>query len=263
MTVFLHLTLALYALAFIKYMLYLFFRRDIILRFGIGITVLGILSNTVLLFLRSLETGHGPYFSTFDYFIFFPWLIAIIFLVVEYKHKIKDLGSFILPIILVVFSFAYITPDSQNELVKAPLWSTLHRTLYFVGYAHFGILFGVSIMYLLQEYQIKKKNFGGLYQRLPSLEVLDNVNHKALIFGFTLYTLGFVTGSISSATLSEDGAFIWKLQGTLPLVAIWTIFAGLFVSRIVFGFRRKPFAKWSIAASVAVIIALYQHIQLY
>jgi len=263
MTLFLHLTLALYALAFLKYMLYLFFRRDLILRFGIGFTILGILSNTALLVIRSSETGHGPYFSTFDNFIFFPWIIAILFLVVEFKHKIEDLGSFILPIILVVLSFAYVTPDVQGEFLKAPLWSTLHRTLSFVGYAHFGILFGVSLMYLLQEYHIKKKHFGALYNRLPSLEVLDNVNHKALIFGFTLYTLGFVTGSISSATLSEDGGLSWNMQGTLPLVAIWLIFAGLFVSRIVLGFRRSPFAKWSIVASVAVIIALYQHIKLY
>ncbi|MBF0273805.1 MAG: cytochrome c biogenesis protein CcsA [Nitrospinae bacterium] len=262
-TVFMHITLACYALALLKFMLYLFFRQGLIFKFAITFTILGIAANTTILFLRSSMTGHGPYFTTFEYLVFFSWLMAITFLIVEFKHKITDLGSFILPIIVVVFSLSYFAVDVGSDMVVPELWKTLHRTLSFIGYAHFAILFTVSIMYLLQEYQLKRKNFGALYHRLPSLEILDAVNHKALVLGFTLYTLGFVTGTVSNSNATGDDLFSWNILNILPLIAIWWIFCGLFVSRIMFGFRRGPFAKWSIAASIAVIIALFQHIKLY
>ena len=232
-----HITLSCFSLALLKFMLYLFFRQKLIFKLAIAFTVFGIISDTVILFLRSSITGHGPYFTTFEYLVFFPWLMAITFLFVEFKYRINDLGSFILPIIVVVFSLSYFAVEPENTVVVPELWKTLHRTLSFIGYAHFAILFTVSIMYLLQEYQLKSKNFGTLYHRLPSLETLDDVNHKALIIGFTFYTFGFITGSVSNANSTGEGLFSWNIYNILPFIIIWWVFCGLLSAEsfLVFG----------------------------
>jgi len=59
----------------------------------------------------------------------------------------------------------------------------------------FALAFSAGIMYLLQERTIKRKNFGFLYLRLPSLESLDKLNYVCLVFGFPLMTLGSSQGS--------------------------------------------------------------------
>ncbi len=256
----LHFALLAYFCSFIGFMVYLFFRQKNIFVIAIGFAIIGFLANTVSLVLRSLETGHGPYFSLHEIFVFSPWLLVITFLFVEFRYKIEDLGSLVMPVIVVLFSLAFFAPDIQEELPNFLMWPTLHRTLSFIGYAHFAILFSVSIMYLVQEYQLKRKQFGSLYHRLPSLELLDDVNHKSLIIGYAFFTSGFVTGSLSMAAISGGSVFTWSLSSTLPLVLTWLIFTGLFLSRILFGYRRKPFAVWSIAASLAVSGALLIHI---
>ncbi len=256
----LHLTLLAYFCSFIGFMVYLFIRQRHIFVIAMSFAVIGFLGNTASLALRSMETGHGPYFNLHEIFLFSPWLLVITFLIVEFRYKIEDLGSLVMPVIVVLFSLAFFAPDIQEELPAFLMWPTLHRTLSFIGYAHFAILFCVSIMYLVQEDQLKRKQFGSLYQRLPSLELLDDVNHKSLIIGYAFFTSGFVTGSLSMAVVSGGSFFTWSLSSTLPLVITWVIFTTLFLSRIIFGYRRKPFAVWSLIASLAVSGALLIHI---
>ena len=48
-------------------------------------------------------------------------------------------------------------------------------------------------MYLLQEKQVKRKKMGALFRRLPSLDVLDDINYRCLTIGFPFLTVGIIT----------------------------------------------------------------------
>jgi hypothetical protein len=54
-------------------------------------------------------------------------------------------------------------------------------------------------MYLLQEYQVKRKKAISLLRRFPSLEALDRMNYTLLVWGLPLMTLGIITGSMWAA----------------------------------------------------------------
>ena len=97
-------------------------------------------------------------------------------------------------------------------------------------------------MYLIQEHQVKTKKLGIMYFRMPSLEVLDDLNFKVIIIGFPLFTLGFMTGSISNMQLNQS-FFSWDLTRTLPLVATWLIYSLVFFGRMIVGLRGKKAAQ--------------------
>jgi len=45
-------------------------------------------------------------------------------------------------------------------------------------------------MYLLMERELKRKKLGAIFKRLPSLDVLDDINYRCLTIGFPLHHAG-------------------------------------------------------------------------
>ena len=88
--------------------------------------------------------------------------------------------------------------SSRIEELKPVLksgWLGVHTSFAVLGDAAFAFAFIVSVMYLIQERQIKAKKFGFFYRRLPSLSQLDTLNYWCLTIGFPLFTGGIITGS--------------------------------------------------------------------
>jgi ABC-type transport system involved in cytochrome c biogenesis permease subunit len=109
-------------------------------------------------------------------------------------------------------------------------------------------------MYLIQERQLKSKQPGTFYHRLPSLNVLDELNARALFVGFPLLTQGIITGSVWAKY--EHGSYLnWSLK-SLPLLAVWMIYALLLGGRYTLGWQGKKAASAAVAGFL-VVLALY------
>src|SRR3954453_8418781 len=91
------------------------------------------------------------------------------------------------------------TPASFSETWLFPV----HTTLVIFAYAAFFIVFMASVMYLLQERELKLKTFGSIFHRLPSLTTVNQLATTSAIFGLTLLTLGIATGMLWSS--ARDG----------------------------------------------------------
>ncbi|MBI3600318.1 MAG: cytochrome c biogenesis protein CcsA [Nitrospinae bacterium] len=252
-------TLSCYLLGMAKYFLYLAIRRKILFIIATVFIAVGFVFHTGILVLRSIETGHGPYTTTFEYYTFFSWAIVLVYLVAEVRYKIKDLGSFVIPIAFI--SLAYAVFQSWHTETTEPVirfWLTIHRTLSFIGYAALTLTFGVGIMYIIQEKQLKSKHLGAFYYRLPSLEVLDDINKKAVDVGFPLITFGFISGIIWA--WQRDGYFSLDFKRTILMIITWTIYGTLFFGRIIAGWRGRRAARFVVYGFMAVIIAYMVHI---
>ena len=74
-----------------------------------------------------------------------------------------------------------------------------------------------GVMYLVQERCLKSKKVGTrYYYRLPSLEVLDDVNYKSITVGFLFLTFGIIAGAIwlkgsKGVYLNSDPKVVWSL----------------------------------------------------
>ena len=257
-----NLSLLSYLMASLAYFVFLAYRRTLVSTIARWTVVFGLLCQTITIGVRSSQTGHGPYTSSFEVALFLAWLMVVVFFLTEWKYKIKNLGTFIIPIVFVILLFsAFLSKDVilVYESSEMRFWLTMHRTLSILGYAAFSIAFASGIMYLIQEHQVKTKKLGIMYFRMPSLEVLDDLNFKVIMIGFPLFTLGFMTGSISNMQLNQS-FFSWDLNSTLPLVATWLIYSLIFFGRIMVGLRGKKAAQGAILGFVTVIWTYFLHI---
>ncbi len=164
------------------------------------------------------------------------------------------LGSFIAPLAAVLMIVSTTIPGAETVAVRPlfkSLWLTVHVVTVFAGDAMFAIMFAAAIMYLLQERQIKRKRFGSLYSRLPSLETLDAINHHALVIGFPLLTLGMVTGAIY-AQQALGTYWQWDPKEVWSLIT-WLAYAVLLHERLTVGWRGRRAAILSILCFILLV----------
>ena len=254
-------TLFCYLAASLGYFVYLVYRRPLVSSLAGGAVALGLISHTVSIGLHSAITGHGPYTTSYEIAMFLAWFIVVIYFLTEWKYKIKDLGSFVIPLVFLVMLVSVFLSKDAGLVPESEVrfWLTMHRTLSIIGYAAFSIAFAAGIMYLIQEHQVKTKKLGIMYFRMPSLEVLDNLNCKVITIGFPLFTLGFMTGSIWN-TKVDQAFFSWDLVKTMPMVMVWVIYGLVFFGRMVTGLRGKKAAQGVILGFFAIIGSYFLHI---
>lgn len=258
----LNISLIAYLAASLLHFIYLVYRRPLLSTLAAITVGAGLVSHTASIGLRVAETGHGPYTTAFEATMFFSWVIVVGFVLTQWRYKLKDLGSFIIPVAFLILLYAV---SLSKEILAVPdsdyrVWITLHRTLSVMGFAAFAMAFGAGFMYLIQENQLKSKKLGIMHFRMPSLEVLDNLIGKVIAIGFPLFTLGFMTGAIWNVQMNQNSFFSWDLVKTWPLVIGWLIYGSVFFGRMTWGLRGKKAAQGSIIGFAAVLCSYFLHI---
>jgi cytochrome c-type biogenesis protein CcsB len=130
------------------------------------------------------------------------------------------------------------------EIVFNNFWIIFHVVVIFIGNAAFALACGTGILYLMQENAIKGKNPGFFFRRLPSLNILDTVGYAAIVVGFTMFTLGLITGFLYAKTVwgrfwSWDPKEVWS-------GVMWLFYAALLHERLSSGWRGRKAAIMSI-----------------
>jgi cytochrome c-type biogenesis protein CcsB len=121
----------------------------------------------------------------------------------------------------------------------------------FLGDGIFAMAFVSSIMYLIQERQIKRKTRGTMFKRLPSLETLDSINHYSIIYGFSLITLGMITGA-AYAQNALGTYWSWDPKEVWSLIT-WVCYAILLHERLAVGWQGRRSAIMSIFCFMVLI----------
>ena len=185
----------------------------------------------------------------------FACLTVGLYLLVQQRYHLTVLGAVVSPLAFVLTLAAFIFYRGVAELpqnLKSQWLFPLHITSAFLGNAVFALAFSTSLLYLVQESELKGKKRRGVFRHLPSLETLDELNYRALNWGFVLLTLGIVTGSLW-AELSW-GRF-WSWEPRLVLSALtWTLYALLLHYRSV-GWQGKRAARLTIFCFVILLVS--------
>ncbi|MFA5073925.1 MAG: cytochrome c biogenesis protein CcsA [Nitrospirota bacterium] len=163
-----------YTLSFILYSVFLFSKRKALGTAATITTSVGFAIQTTAFFARwaashALGIGRVPLTNLYESLLFFTWSIVLIYLVVEYRYKIRSLGAFVLGIVFLALGFNMLA-GIQTEIVGLmpalkSNWLFYHVLLCFLGYAAFGISFAVSMLSLLMDSQDRGRltsGFAGL-----------------------------------------------------------------------------------------------------
>ena len=239
--------LGFYFLGMASFLYYLISRKEKPPRASFALTGLGFLTHTAALIVRTAEASHIPITSLHEAISFFSWAIVLAFLLIEYRYRIYILGSFVLPVtfISLISSAALPMEIKMLDPKLRSAWLGVHTILSIMGAAAFLMAFLAGLMYLIQEWFLKSKRFNNLYFKLPALDMLDNLNYRAICFGFPLLTIGIITGSIW-AEYAWDTYWNWFI--------IWFFYAAMLHGRITLGWRGRKAAYLAIIGFAGVIV---------
>lgn len=246
-----------YLLAAIGYVTYIF-KPELKQVAGASLwaTVAGLVLHVGYFSLRWVESGRIPMTNFFEAANFLGMGIVFVFLIMEFRFKIAALGSFMLPLVLILMLPAFVVSgdiQEQNPVLKSG-WLGVHTSFAVLGDAAFAFAFIVALMYLIQEHQLKAKNLGAIFHRLPSLDIMDTLGYKALTFGWPLFTLGMITGSIW-ANSAWGTYWSWDPKETWSLIT-WVIYLALLHLRTI-GWRGRKMAFLSILGFAFVLVSFF------
>lgn len=215
----------------------------------------GLCSHSAFLLITCLRSGNLPITTLFESATFYLYIIVLISVALKYLYRFPSLTTFLMPVIT-GFSIAAValvgnTLSLTYELKR--FWQFAHIIPIFLGYSVFTVSFVLSIMYLTQERQLKKKAFGPLFESLPSLETLDALMWKTITLGFPLLTIGLVSGTVWAKTSNILGE-LWYLDPTVLLGFLtWLIYAALLHLRLGASFHGTKVAFVTIIGFIIVV----------
>jgi len=242
-----------YMLSTIGYLIYLFLQKDYLQKSGFYLLATGFLCHTVELGYQFVQSGHFPVSNLYETLSLAAWAIAGVFLLFQYRYRLKILGIYAAPLVTFVMVIAARLPKvpSETQTILNSVWLVVHVVAIFIGEAALALACGAGLLYLLQENNIKSKKRGFFFKRLPSLELLDHTGYACIVTGFTIMTFGLITGLIYAKSIwgrfwSWDPKEVWS-------GITWLLYAALLHQRLTFGWRGRRAAIMAIIGFAVIL----------
>jgi cytochrome c-type biogenesis protein CcsB len=204
-------------------------------------------------YLIGADVGHIPVSNLYEVFILFSMITALFYLYYEQRYATRQLGPFVLLVITAAVGFLLWYTVSRDAAEIQPLvpalqswWMKIHVPANFIGYGTFALAAMVGSAYLL-------KSHGILADRLPALEVLDDVMYKAISVGFAFFTVATILGALWAAE-AWGGYWSWDPKETWALI-VWLNYAAWLHMRLMTGLRGRPAAWWALIGLVVTTFA--------
>ena len=192
--------LTLYAAALVVYAWHFARRNPAVGRSATTLLVAAALSHTFVIGMQTMEVGHVPVAGATSAISTFVWLLALAYLYTEMTTDERAMGVFILPLLVALQAIPAIRPGVEDRaaLLQGPLFGVHVSSLLF-AYASFALACVIGITYVLLFMEIKTMHLGFFYARLPSLQVLDRMNQRAIVIGWIFLTVGIIVGGVWAA----------------------------------------------------------------
>jgi ABC-type transport system involved in cytochrome c biogenesis permease subunit len=188
--------LVLYAAALVGYAWHFTQRTAAVGRAARTLLVAAALAHTFVIGMDTMAAGHVPVTSATSAISTFVWLLALAYLYIEMTTDERAMGVFILPLLVVLQAIPAFRPGVEDRaaVLQGPLFG-IHVSSLLFAYASFALACVIGITYVLLFKEIKAKHLGFFYARLPSLQVLDRMNQRAIAIGWIFLTIGIVVGA--------------------------------------------------------------------
>jgi ABC-type transport system involved in cytochrome c biogenesis permease subunit len=148
-----------------------------------------------------MALGYVPFAGTTAALSAFVWLLALAYLYTEITTDERAMGVFIVPLLAALQLIPALTVGAtarRAAVLDSPLF-TIHVGSMLFAYASFAIACVIGVTYVLLFKEIKAKQLGFFYKRLPPLQRLDVMNLRAVRIGWLFLTAGVVIGGIWAA----------------------------------------------------------------
>ena len=157
MTLLFNLTMLVYLLATVLYLVAMIGKRPLPGRIARWVLVAGVLLHAGSFAVRHSTAGGTPVTSLHESLSFFAWCLILLFLLLDLRFRLSVMGAFASPLALLLMIGSALSPDvivPLDPMLKTWLFP-VHITFAFLGNAAFALSFGAGAMYLVQDRMLK------------------------------------------------------------------------------------------------------------
>ncbi|HVO75839.1 MAG TPA: cytochrome c biogenesis protein CcsA [Ignavibacteriaceae bacterium] len=245
----------LYIITFLIYS-YNFMKGDKILinskRLFLFITLL---LHFVYLILRLIAFNHPPITNVFEIFTVLAFSISFAYFILELHTDIRGTGPFIIIISLIfqIISSLFIEDLVEvKEVLRSNLLG-LHVFSALIGYSGITMSAIYGLLYLILYKEIKLNKFGLIFNRLPSLEILERLSFYSAIIGFVLLSIAILIGIIWLPKAFPNFSYVDpKLIGTF---LVWIVYGIGIISKVFGRWQGKRVVVFSIIGFLIAILS--------
>lgn len=194
---------------------------SLVKRFGwhrvvlLGFATAGVLAHGIYLTAQAQEplAPQAAFLSSpAEWYLIAAFALAVIYLAASFWWPQWATGIFLLPIVLGLIALASFAGSEPFAVERASLfWGQVHGWALVLGTVTVCVGFLAGLMYLIQSWRLKHKLPPSRTFRLPSLELLERINGRALGISALLVAGGFVSGLV-----------LTKLKQTNQSTSLWT-----------------------------------------
>lgn len=260
MTIISWLPLVLYAAAAVAYFAHFSWHDPRTGRTATALLGSALLAHAFLIGMQTMKAGYAPLVGTTAAISAFVWLLGLAYLYVELTMDERAMGVFVTALLAALAVLPALNPqvEARPALLRSPLF-TVHVLSMLFAYASFALACVLGITYVLLFKEIKAKQLGFFYARLPSLQTLDVMNARAIIVGWLFLTCGLVVGGIWATQIGgspDPRAQAMSVADPKILVALvcWGTYSFALFARRAIGWSGRRAAWLSALAFVLVLL---------
>ncbi len=253
-----------YFISFLIFTLYFAFSKKAVSQVATFSALGGFVFHTIALGFRWILSGHAPFSNMFEYMNVMAWVSVLGLLIIMWQMKRPFVAAFLSPVAFLLMGAAALLPKQINEQLMPALqsiWFNIHISLAVISEGAFAVAFAVSVMYLVGKKMNPKPAKGSFAERFPSLDILDDINYRAISIGYPLFTIGALIAGAIWASKAWGTFWGWDPKEVGALI-IWLFYTVYLHARFVKGWKGSKAAWMSIIGFAMTLLSFFGNLVL-
>jgi cytochrome c-type biogenesis protein CcsB len=247
-----------YSLATGGYIYAIVFKNPRPMRKLLFVVAAGFLAHSAAICFRYVAQGHLPWSGDYENSLMGGWFVIAGTLYVSWRNRsLQGLAIGSMPLVVIMMGYGYMRNPALTPLAASlkSNWLYIHVYFAWLAFSAYTLAMASGVLYLL-----KRKSGAGtaanpVFERVPSLERLDELMFHYVAFGFITGSLMITAGSIWAKDL-WGSYWSWDPVETWSLLS-WLIYGVAIHLRLTFNWRGERLAWLIILALSTVIISFF------
>jgi cytochrome c-type biogenesis protein CcsB len=243
-----------YGIAAFCYIFGLLARKEALFNCALSFVVVGFCGNLAALVLRWVAGGVPPFIAISESLASGVLIAVLVLLLSQFAARnLEAAGVLVMPICFVLLGWAGTLMKGIGSTLPPALQSTWLWTHIFSAMAGFSCVLFASALGVL--FLLKETKTGGVYERLPGLQRLDELSYRFISGGFVFLGLMMVSGALWSNQV-KGSYWGWDPVEVWSLIS-WLVYGIYLHLRITMGWRNRRLAVYSLVAAGIMILSYW------
>jgi ABC-type uncharacterized transport system permease subunit len=214
--------------------------------------LLAISFHTVELY-QNVITPTGFNFGFFNAGSLMMWSIVLLLFLALFRKPVDNLIIVLFPLAALAIGIEKFFYTERILSIDYQWGITLHIVFSLLNYSLITLSALQAVFLAIQDYQLHGKHPKWAIQRLPPLQIMENLLFQMIGLGVSFLSLSLITGFL----FVEDLFIQHLVHKTVLSIIAWCVFTILLWGHWQYGWRGRTAIKWNLSGFVVLMLAYF------